>query len=560
MFPRAAKERDPLWVREVRGRWRRPWTFLLLGAYAGALAILARVFYGALVPQGEIPFSKQGLGLGAPLFWHFVAWQIAGWVPLGLLLGAPVLALERERRSLPELALAGIESRQIVRAKWSSLASFALVLVVAPLPVAALCFPLGGVSPMDFVAANTLCVGVALASCAMGSAVSATHKTVSSAILDATVRTWVVGFFACPLLYLAPSLAPELLLAGGVVAAMLPLYLLRRVEEEIYFLTRHLEIDAPQTPDWSPDPDTVPLRLEPQLLRMSAGAKQAREPMSAQELARTMNAAQVERGLLEPPPSKLDLQLEALASRNVLAERDVRTQLRAWRRVLLIGEPAPVFSIRAALLVGAALALLGVITSGVATTLHVCFDLLIGAATVQTALLSSGGWARERAGNMMAQLQLTALSPPQIVGAKVVTPILLGARFWGIPLVGLGLAALPASPLRIAEEACIGAGLLLLSSLLGAVCGLRFRAVTLATPATLGALVVLFLVLPAVFSPMLFAAPAPIEVVWLVPIRALVVGGTDAAPVSPMLLSLAGVCAALWGWALRAWRRCLESG
>ena len=528
---------------------------MLLGAYDGALAILARVFYGSLVPQGDIPFSKQGLGLGAPLFWHFVAWQIAGWVPLGLLLGAPILALERERRSLPELALAGIKSRQIVRAKWNSLASFALVLVVAPLPVAALCFPLGGVSPMDFVAANTLCVGVALASCSMGLALSATHKTVASAMVDALVRVFVLGFFACPLLYLAPSLAPELLFLGGILAALLPVYLLPRIEEEITFLTRHLEIDAPQTPDWSPDPETVPLRLEPQLLAVSAGAQAAREPMSSQELARWMNAVQVERGLLDPPPSQLDLQLEAIAaSSSVLAARDVRTQLRAWRRALVIGEPAPIFSLRAALAVGAALAGLGVL--GIAsTTMHVLFDLLIGAATLQTALLSSGGWARERAGNMMAQLRLMTLSSPQIVGAKVVAPLLLGARFWGIPMVGLALAALPSAPARVVEEAAVGAGLLLLASLVGNVCALRFRAVTLATPLALGILVGLFLVAPAVFSPMLFHAPAPLELFWLLPVRALLVGGGETGPLAPMTLSLGGVCAGLWVWALRLWRK-----
>lgn len=83
-FMRLLPEADPLLKREARERWRRPFTFVLLGVYGAFLSYLAFVFYGALVPQGDVVFSKVDLGLGAPVFWRFVRVQTALWIPLGL--------------------------------------------------------------------------------------------------------------------------------------------------------------------------------------------------------------------------------------------------------------------------------------------------------------------------------------------------------------------------------------------------------------------------------------------------------------------------------------------
>ncbi|BCM90196.1 hypothetical protein IAD21_02047 [Abditibacteriota bacterium] len=557
-FPFKSSERDPVWKREVRERWRRPWTFLLLGVYAAFLAILARVFYGTLVPQGEIAFSRQGLGLGAPLFWKFVLWQIAGWFPLGLLLGAPSLALERERQSLTEYALAGLDSRQIVRAKWWSLASFALILVVAPLPVAALCFPLGGVSLLDFWSANIFCVGVALASCAIGLSISATHRTVSAAFVDTLKAILSIGIpLGPPLLFFSFSPPPELLIIMGVAFAVLPLHFIPKAEQEIFFVMQHLEIDAPQTPDYTPSEDKVPLRLEPALVKFAEGAAKAHEPMSAQELARYMNAAEVERGRFDPPSSHLDKALENFVARNPVAWRDVHTQLRSWRRQFLLGEPPPIFSLRASFLVGGVMGLMGWASSqfGLATLLYVLWHLSFIPIFLQIILLSASGLTRERAGNMMVQLKLSALSSSEILSAKIVAPFVLGARFWGFPLLMLTLAALGYDASRVGLEAILFALLGLLASQLGTLCSLLFRAISLSTSAALFVLVVLFLVLPSVFSSMLFVAPTPLQTWWLGPVRALIWGTGEMAIMGHLLLSFSVLIIFLWWVCLRKWEK-----
>lgn len=552
---------DPLWRREVRERWRRPWAFLLLGVYAAFLATLARVFYGTLVPQGELHFSKQGLGLGAPLFWHFVSWQICGWIPLGILLGSPAIALERERQSLSEYALAGLSSWQIVRAKWWSLSPFALVLVLAPLPVASLCFPLGGVSPMDFISANVLCVGVALTSCAMGLALSATHRTVSAAYMGAIKKLVTLTLVFLPLFFILPAFPPAILLIVGVLLFLSPLHLLPRINHEVAWLMLRLESEAPQNPGTSPSEDEVPFRLEPMQTAFAHGSALARESMTSQEIARYLNAVEAEQGQLDPAPFRLDTALENFVASNPLARRDVQTQLRSWRRQSVLGESTPLLSLRAFLWLINTFCIIGIFGQVIqlARTSHTFFGLSVLLASIQIALLASNGISRERRGNMLEQLQLSALSPSQLLGAKVISPIVLTTRFWGIPIAVLATTALSFGPVRVGIEWMVAAMLLVLTSLWGTLCSLLFRAVSLATIVTLGGLFAFFVVFPSVFSPLLFAPPLWLQTWWLSPLFALTTASGETKNMVRLLLPLSIINILLWQAALNAWKRNVQS-
>lgn len=545
--PQSLRELDPLWTREMRERWRRPWTFVLLLVYAAALATLARVFYGALVPQGDVEFSKLGLGLGAPLFWKFVACQIAGWVPLGLLLAAPSLAIERERGALTDYLLAGLGAEQVVRAKWRSLAGFALVLVVAPLPVAALCFPMGGVSAWDFVAANALCVSVALSSCALGLVLSAKHNTVSGAFVEAVKACVEVSLLAVPLAFLLPSLAPGVLLVGAVGLAFLPRSLLRHIEAEFAFLGNHLELDARRLPDYQ----------APSSFSFGQNSLGERVPLLTPDVTAGNNAAQAE-GAFDPPPSRFDLQLEQVVARNPLARRDVGLQLRAWRRSLLLSDsdPLPKFSPLSSLGVGVVLVAIGYLVPPMLFLFLALFWMATLGALVQTALLSANGFARERSGHMITQLQLSALSSAEVVSAKFVTPLLLVARFWGYPLLILALSCLPLNPLEIGLKILVALALLVLASALGNLMSLRLRHISLIAGATVGALVVLLGVLPMVFQPLLLHAPRWLELWWLAPLRALLwVRADSLASPARLFVSLSVLCLLLFGACVRGWKR-----
>lgn len=177
---------NALTAREARERWRRAWTMGALGVYAAFLAL-----GGALLFQQNVPSEIQGqsgvTGAGRALFQQFATLQLVLWTGLGFFLGAPALAVERQRRSLLDYFLAGLTPAQIVAAKWRSVAGFALVVMLCPLPILALCFVLGGISPAEFAAFVAFLLSIGLTSCAMGLLLSAENRDVSSALSAATL-------------------------------------------------------------------------------------------------------------------------------------------------------------------------------------------------------------------------------------------------------------------------------------------------------------------------------------------------------------------------------------
>ncbi|RYF32914.1 MAG: ABC transporter permease, partial [Cytophagaceae bacterium] len=295
--------------------------------------------------------------------------------------------------------------------------------------------------------------------------------------------------------------------------------MLPKIEHELYLLSVHLEEDEPQTPDTIRSLDEVPQRLEPLKTALLNNSELSHESITPQEMARYLNEAEAERDSLDPPPSHLDLALEGVVARNALAKRDVQTQLRSWRRQLTIRPPSIFSSLSTSLLAGGILGIFGLATSpeGIPTGIHFLWRVSIVIISLQVALLSASGFARERAGNMMVQLQLSALSPTEILGAKITSPLVLGARFWGFPVLALTLASLGYGLLRVSAEIILFFAFVILTSLIGTLCSLQFKSIPLAISAVLFAQVISLFVLPALFSPLLFTPPHFLRVWWLEP-------------------------------------------
>lgn len=432
---------------------------------------------------------------------------------VGTLLGAPLLAAERERRAFPEYILAGLTGAQIVRAKWRSLAALALVLVAAPLPILALCFPLGGLSPMDFVAANALCLGVALASCAWGLVVSAQHSTVSEAMRAALFELFPLGAVWMVIVFLAALLPLEIIFVFGALLALAPILMLRKTVEEVEWLAFRLESEAPG--------------VEPKRVWNSLGLRPGVSPslligLSAENLRESEAlfswSSEAERSQFDFSPSWFDLWLQKRAAFNLLARREVAAGLRDWRLRFVIGEPAPFFTWPWCLGCGMVL-LCANILLGAGKLSALIWGLCALFAGVQVAVMASNGFIRERAARMLWALQLSALRPWEMVAGKTLAPLLLGARFWLFPLLvlligtfasgfwaGLGLFSLTASWLA-------------LCSALGVFCSLIFRHAPLSLGTTLGFLAFGFAVCPLIFQPLLLQAPAWFGQMWVEPLR-----------------------------------------
>ncbi len=207
---------NPVWKRELRARWRGRLAFALVFFYVAVLALVFVWQYGANANQSYQQFfdpmrrlSLQGHNLFALLAWL----QIAFWMLLAPVLTATSITGEREKGLLESLHLSRLTAREIVIGKLLSALSFVALMIAITLPIVAVCFLMGGVSPGDFLMALALHIATAICCASIGIAVSSWCKTGMVAIVlsIAAIGTW------CGLTYVAaigaftgfnPSAAP----------------------------------------------------------------------------------------------------------------------------------------------------------------------------------------------------------------------------------------------------------------------------------------------------------------------------------------------------------------
>jgi len=142
---------NPVFVREFRVRLRGLRGNLLILGYVGLVAVVvAMVYYfgievrrhwgGGAITQEELGDTARGAVIGA-------------WITQVLLLGAVLpgmlggsVATERMRLTLEQLVMTPLRPRTIIFGKFNAAALQALYLIIASIPVIAVCFLVGGVS------------------------------------------------------------------------------------------------------------------------------------------------------------------------------------------------------------------------------------------------------------------------------------------------------------------------------------------------------------------------------------------------------------------------------
>ena len=196
-------ELNPILTRESRARWRRQ-AFLLLFFGASLFAVVMYFCYQSstltweYTPQGnyaQVP--QQASAVGPALFRQLSLYHIIGWMLLAPLLTATTLAGERERGLLEGLQLSQLTPGAIVRGKLYSALSFAALIVLALLPIIAICFLLGGVSPGEFVGAALQTFVAALLGTSIGLWVSSRSRRAAQAVANTIglIILWSLGAF-----------------------------------------------------------------------------------------------------------------------------------------------------------------------------------------------------------------------------------------------------------------------------------------------------------------------------------------------------------------------------
>ncbi|MBV9865580.1 MAG: ABC transporter permease [Abitibacteriaceae bacterium] len=196
-------EINPILRREVRVRWRGPVAFGLVFGYAALLAALMGVAYASRVHYGTW-YTAQGQAMSSPmaavgheLFRDLTAMQMVAWMLLSPALTSASLAGEREHGMLELLQLSPLFPSRIAGGKLVSTLAFLFLMMLAPIPVIAMCFLMGGISPGEFIGAAVLQGVTALCCATIGLFCSAWCRRASTAmgVSFGIIILWTIGAF-----------------------------------------------------------------------------------------------------------------------------------------------------------------------------------------------------------------------------------------------------------------------------------------------------------------------------------------------------------------------------
>ncbi|MBV9467825.1 MAG: ABC transporter permease, partial [Abitibacteriaceae bacterium] len=196
---RIAPGPNPVFVRETRVRWRGH-AFTIIFSYVVLLAIMMLGVYWSSATQIEVtpnPLRRMAQ-IGHSLFLNLSWVQTLGCLLLAPALTATSIAVEREQGLLESLQVAPLSARHIVSGKLLSVLLFMGLLLLATLPIASLCFLMGGVSPAEFAIAALLQAITVLTGATVGLFCSAWTRRASSAMTFTWIfiLLWGIGSFS----------------------------------------------------------------------------------------------------------------------------------------------------------------------------------------------------------------------------------------------------------------------------------------------------------------------------------------------------------------------------
>ena len=195
--------RNPVVIKELRGRMRGPRAFVVLTVYLLLMSAFVTLLYVVYVASTNNVYS----GANAQLIGKFVFGAVVGIELLLVCFIAPAFTAgaisgERERQTYDLLRTTLLPARSIVLGKLASALSYILLLLVAAFPLQSLAFLLGGVAPEDVLIASGLLIATAFLFGASGIFFSSLMRRT----LGSTVLTYAFALMATlglPLILLA---------------------------------------------------------------------------------------------------------------------------------------------------------------------------------------------------------------------------------------------------------------------------------------------------------------------------------------------------------------------
>lgn len=160
-------ELNPVLVKELRGRMRGARAFVLLSVFLALLSGATLLFYAVIAGQAGDSFNA-GREIGQGLFYMIAISSLIGVCIITPTLTAGALAGERERQTFDLLVASQLSPLQIVLGKLGSALAFAIMIVLAVVPLMSITFLFGGVSLTEVMIALICLAATALLYASIG--------------------------------------------------------------------------------------------------------------------------------------------------------------------------------------------------------------------------------------------------------------------------------------------------------------------------------------------------------------------------------------------------------
>lgn len=445
---------NPIVSREVRWRWRgRAWTYVF--AYSLLLSVMLGAYYNYIVATANEQGTSDFKAAGHDIFIFISCLQLISIMLIAPAQTATAIVNEREQGMLEAMQLTRLTPLQIILGKLLSNFFFLLTMLLVPLPIIALCFLLGGVSPGEFCLVLLLQVATAATCAIIGLFCSARSRRSGTALSLAFLLTliWLVGsyFLIIPL-----ALFKMGTLTTGTTAWFHWIYNCLEIlfhTNPVYAIAALLSPDATRAGFTFPLGPPIPswcislifqLLLSLFLLRLASGA--VRRPLGEfgevrRQRKRKIKAAKARRSTPVPVESAetpspvlrkpLLLPVARLTFANPVLQRELRVRFQ-------IKQPSTAIRV-----VGALFLFLGI-----CTYLFLMWGLwsypdhvgmyawpiwATGALMLVAVIMGAMTFTREREGHTWGSLRLSLLSPRQIINGKAMA-MLLTCLFYTLPV------------------------------------------------------------------------------------------------------------------------------
>jgi ABC-type transport system involved in multi-copper enzyme maturation permease subunit len=176
---------NPVMVKELRVRMRGARAYWIITGYLVFLSFILFVRYTSW--WNETRMTGHQLSGGSKVGQEFLLWLtvtqafLVAFITPAITSGA--ITIEREQRTLELLELTRLSPGQIVVGKLSSAVGFMVLLLVSSIPLASICFLLGGVSPEQIAFTYVMLAAGALVAGTLGLVWSAVAKSTAAAVV-----------------------------------------------------------------------------------------------------------------------------------------------------------------------------------------------------------------------------------------------------------------------------------------------------------------------------------------------------------------------------------------